>query len=779
MHFGTCSCLCQRCCARSDHWLGSTVGLNGFTLKYSNPDDEAGFVRHCSDKLNRNLFYAAVMGAAFTGMYFLVDVTSAYIHVPVQRIITSVDGGICLMCLSFAIILKSPRLIAHISFDAREAIAVFIASTYLASMVFASQYYLSKALGQDPRASFDHPPGRSDGWTLSQIYVCIICFQIIPARWLCMLITDIVGLLVYLICCSILGSEDSYSWYNWGALLTGIFFALLATRQHEYSERLMFSSFLAEKTLRYQAEFQISQLEEMSHRSDEEIGHDVQSEQGSQNSLPYTTFTGNDFISFGNDGLIEPKLARLVDIGLQEKWLRRAIDVRLVADSVLSCGGFGVVAVALLHDTPVAIKLPLPSQRRSRSRRCLAQFANELRILRQVTHPNIVGFMGACVDPENGDTAPIALLLELAPGVQLNIFMARCPEGPDPSSRFQVLLGVSRALNYLYNHKPSLVHGDIKPANIMVATCDSVAHPKLLDFGLSRLITRHARPLGGTRSWMAPELLHDVRVPPKACADVFSFGVLTYFVLTGRQAFEGPHNTLRSIQIARRRPLLWPGCISSLEKLGKGLVDECLAKAPNARPDMQEVNRNLDSWPSLCNLEGSEVNLVAPLHTRAASMAFQSGVAHIYSMLKKKKPATEAVEDRGTRHSASEPASQQGAVPHGALVHSRFKQTPRQIQALGAFDLILSWNCQMRPTSCCAYHAQVQQLEDICASLAARACTRVDYLDGDLIQCPQCLLILSFPTQADTIDCETCGYQGAPARRSDAGGAVDRRHVSL
>jgi len=237
-------------------------------------------------------------------------------------------------------------------------------------------------------------------------------------------------------------------------------------------------------------------------------------------------------------------------------------DVRVFPDRVLGSGHFGIVVLGTFLSTPVAIKMLQPSRKKTGPHEhCLSQLANELRILRQVTHPNIVMFIGACVDPENGN---IALLLELAEGVQLDVFMDRCPGGPEPSSSFQILLGVSRALNYMHALKPCLVHGDIKPANITVATSGTSVRPKLLDFGLSRLLTRHARPCGGTKTWVAPELLQNVRLPPEASTDVYSFGLLIYFVATGQTAFDGPrplHGSTRAVLVARKRRLLWPGRI--------------------------------------------------------------------------------------------------------------------------------------------------------------------------------------------------------------------------
>ncbi len=89
------------------------------------------------------------------------------------------------------------------------------------------------------------------------------------------------------------------------------------------------------------------------------------------------------------------------------------------------------------------------------------------------------------------------------------------------------------ALVYLHSQVPQFVHGDIKDTNAFVETTwNGGLNIKLLDFGLGRVLTRMAKPLGGTLVWEAPELLQSTVVGPHSSADIFSFGRLLCKIMT-------------------------------------------------------------------------------------------------------------------------------------------------------------------------------------------------------------------------------------------------------
>jgi serine/threonine-protein kinase len=178
--------------------------------------------------------------------------------------------------------------------------------------------------------------------------------------------------------------------------------------------------------------------------------------------------------------------------------------------------------------------------------------------------------------------------MEYLPGRTLADAIADGPIEPDLAGRvlWQVASGMAAA------HRRGLVHGDLKPANIMVTECGTA---KVLDFGLAR--REHAplaadldatvdeadlEPAGlsGTPSYMAPEQAQGEA--PTSASDVFALGVITYEMLTGRKAFPGANLLQVLNQIARVDP----------DRLADGLpcpFDDIVRQALAPDPDDREI----------------------------------------------------------------------------------------------------------------------------------------------------------------------------------------------
>lgn len=107
--------------------------------------------------------------------------------------------------------------------------------------------------------------------------------------------------------------------------------------------------------------------------------------------------------------------------------------------------------------------------------------------------------------------------------------------------RYKICLGLANALDYLHNDwEQCVVHRDVKAANVML---DSKFNVKLGDFGLAKLMDHDlGRPtthLAGTLGYMVPEYIKTGR--PSSKSDVFSFGVVSLEIVTGRRS-KDPRN---------------------------------------------------------------------------------------------------------------------------------------------------------------------------------------------------------------------------------------------
>ncbi|KAK8646649.1 hypothetical protein V6N13_120429 [Hibiscus sabdariffa] len=108
----------------------------------------------------------------------------------------------------------------------------------------------------------------------------------------------------------------------------------------------------------------------------------------------------------------------------------------------------------------------------------------------------------------------------------------------DWKKRFDIAVGTAKGLAYLHEECLEWVlHCDVKPQNILL---DSNYHPKVADFGLSKLLNRDSlkgtrfSKVRGTRGYMAPEWVYDLPITSKV--DVYSYGIVVLEMVTGRNA---------------------------------------------------------------------------------------------------------------------------------------------------------------------------------------------------------------------------------------------------
>jgi Tol biopolymer transport system component len=269
-------------------------------------------------------------------------------------------------------------------------------------------------------------------------------------------------------------------------------------------------------------------------------------------------------------------------------------------------GGMGEVyrATDTKLGRDVAIKV-LPENFARDSDR-MARFAREAQVLASLNHPNIAHIYGV---------EERALVMELVEG--------ESPKGPMPfEESWPIALQIADALQYA--HEKGIVHRDLKPANVKV-TPDGVV--KLLDFGLAKAyqgepdaarvdpansptasganasttarthqgMTFDGTMQGvilGTAAYMAPEQARGKIVDRRA--DIWSFGVLFYELLTGKQLFRGEDLTETVASIVKDQPNL-----GAVPERGRRLIEACLQKDPKKRlQSIGDVQYLLDHEPS-------------------------------------------------------------------------------------------------------------------------------------------------------------------------------------
>jgi serine/threonine-protein kinase len=129
-------------------------------------------------------------------------------------------------------------------------------------------------------------------------------------------------------------------------------------------------------------------------------------------------------------------------------------------------------------------------------------------------------------------------------------------------------------------HRKGVIHGDVKPANVLITDDGRV---KLMDFGMARLARRDsaATPLVGTPAYWCPEQI--MGKPQDARSDLFSLGVVLHEMVTGQRPFDA--DSLQGIcgRVLSSTPLPPSHANPSLPAGFDEVVSRCLAKDPSAR----------------------------------------------------------------------------------------------------------------------------------------------------------------------------------------------------
>ncbi|CAE8589024.1 unnamed protein product [Polarella glacialis] len=306
--------------------------------------------------------------------------------------------------------------------------------------------------------------------------------------------------------------------------------------------------------------------------------------------------------------IFDLQMQAMANVGKKEQWLINSSDLDWFRNQKLGEGGFGTVFRGSYLGAPVAVK----TSQTSATRRGLSDMALELRTLRRLRHPNIVSFYGACLAP--GIEGGLLLVEELVEGKTLESYFSQDdhnnnnnnnkdnnhhPHSSDDAlAPWRVLLGIMSALRYLHGHEPSIIHGDIKPENVLVRDGE-IAFPKLVDFGLCRRQLNTSRPMGGTRRWMSPELLlPGASRAPNRATDIFSFGRLAFFTVTGKKPLSHMNQKevfeyTRSGKVAE---LLWPDVPKAFQSQCMALCQSCLPEDPLSRLTAKEAFEDILAW---------------------------------------------------------------------------------------------------------------------------------------------------------------------------------------
>ena len=294
-------------------------------------------------------------------------------------------------------------------------------------------------------------------------------------------------------------------------------------------------------------------------------------------------------------------LGRLIyRLGVEVKAANEYGGYQLV--SRIGSGGMGEVWKARHHliGRQAAVKLIRPEVFSGDVLAALRRFEREASATAALHSPHTVSLYNYGLS-EDG---MLYYVMELLDGYNLDTLVARY--GPVPAARaVHILTQVCDSLAEA--HERGLIHRDIKPGNIVL--CPIGTHgdfAKVVDFGLvqgldpgSSTLTMHM--LVGTPAYMAPEVL--AGKPPDARTDIYSLGCVAYWLLCGKQVFEGPTTPMVMQQHLTHTPALPSTRIAHpIPAKLEAVVMACLEKDPARRP---QSARELAGRLSACAIHPS------------------------------------------------------------------------------------------------------------------------------------------------------------------------------
>ena len=241
--------------------------------------------------------------------------------------------------------------------------------------------------------------------------------------------------------------------------------------------------------------------------------------------------------------------------------------------SLLGAGGMGEVyrATDLRLNQPVALKfLPLEM---ARDPRALARFHNEVRIARQVAHPNV------CRVYDLGEVEGFPYLsMEYVDGEDLHSLLRRIGRLPSDKG-----IEIARKLcaGLAAAHDKGVLHRDLKPANIMI---DGRGHVLITDFGLAGVIgqVEGLETRNGTPGYMAPEQLSGKEVSTQS--DIYALGVVLYEMFTGKRPFHAGTRTEMARIEEEGLPPAPRTIVKDIDPAVESVILRCLDPDPRKRP---------------------------------------------------------------------------------------------------------------------------------------------------------------------------------------------------
>ena len=244
----------------------------------------------------------------------------------------------------------------------------------------------------------------------------------------------------------------------------------------------------------------------------------------------------------------------------------------------IGAGSFGDVYQGVYRGTNVAVKIP---REKISDKAQFIKFFDEIAIMRDLRHPNVLLFMGARIQSPNQ-----CIVTEYMPRGSLYDILHDDSIVLDWMLIQTMALDAAQGMDFLHSASPPILHRDFKSPNLLV---DKKWNLKVADFGLTKfqksLNTSDHSPMGSIL-WTAPEVLQDPENYTKK-SDVYSYGIVLWELLTRSDPYQGmnPMYVALAVMEDGLRPSVPPNWHGDIVKL----LNDCWHSDPYVRPSFSEV----------------------------------------------------------------------------------------------------------------------------------------------------------------------------------------------
>jgi len=248
----------------------------------------------------------------------------------------------------------------------------------------------------------------------------------------------------------------------------------------------------------------------------------------------------------------------------------------------LGNGKFGLVKLGINKQTKEKVAIKIMNKKKMDTSD-IELMRTEIEILKICQHPNIIRLYDIF---ENIDY--IYIIMEYCPGGDLFSYLEK-RKFQLPEVRSAIIMNKMCEAVFYFQSYFGVIHRDLKPENILMTSSDDDADIRILDFGLSKISTPNEKCTEpyGTLTYCAPEIILDE--PYNKEVDMWSLGVMTYLMISGRLPFNAEDENKIARQIAFGEPDFNSDCWKKVSKECINFIKRLLEKDPKKRMNIGDA----------------------------------------------------------------------------------------------------------------------------------------------------------------------------------------------